>query len=103
MKLIDKDALMNALRISEECEGCSRNSKLGCTGGPSFLFAYESITYAPTIDAVPVVRCRDCKHYEPSKPGWNVWGRCLLYAHDDLCNCVDYCSWAERREDETND
>lgn len=64
MKLIDKDALMNAIGISAECEDCSRNIKLGCTGGSSFLFACKSITYAPTIDAVEVVRCKDCIWYE---------------------------------------
>lgn len=70
---------------------------------PEVISLEEAETMAEQYEFVRVVRCRDCKHYEPSKPGWNVWGRCLLYAHDDLCNCVDYCSWAERREDETND
>lgn len=25
---------------------------------------WEDIVYAPTIDAVPVVRCKDCKQFE---------------------------------------
>ena len=28
----------------------------------------EWLNSAPTIDAVPVVRCKDCKHYEIHKP-----------------------------------
>ena len=83
-RLIDADALLEKARDADEL--------------PSHVQTVNvwDILKAPTID---LIRCRDCKHYEPSKPGWNVWGRCLLYAHDDLCNCVDYCSWAERRED----
>ena len=95
MKLIDKDALMNALRISEECEGCSRNSKLGCTGGPSFWFACESITYAPTIDAVPVVRCRDCKYWYPEED--DQYGHCRK--HDFWTSESWYCADGERREE----
>lgn len=30
--------------------------------------AIEAINAAPTIDAVPVVRCRDCKHGEVDDP-----------------------------------
>ena len=46
------------------------------------------IESAPTIDAVPVVRCKDCKYY---KENTLVCGRYGL--EDD-----DYCSWAERKE-----
>ena len=42
----------------------------------------------PSIDAVQVIRCKDCKYY---KENTLVCGRYGL--EDD-----DYCSWAERRE-----
>lgn len=29
------------------------------------IIAKEIIRNAPTVDAVPVVRCRDCKNWEP--------------------------------------
>ena len=55
-RLIDADALKTkAIR----CE----TFKL--TDAPVFLKAVgtKEIDKAPTIDAVPVVRCKDCKHY----------------------------------------
>lgn len=42
----------------------------------------------PSIDAVQVIRCKDCKYY---KENTLVCGRYGL--EDD-----DYCSWAERKE-----
>lgn len=51
----------------------------------------------PTIDAVEVVRCKDCKFYEPFTPSI---GRC----HEDVVtlvkNSTDYCSYGERKNDE---
>lgn len=52
-----------------------------------------AIFTAPTVDAVPVVRCRDCKHFE--KAGGS---HCTLLntemGRHDFCNC------AERRDTE---
>ena len=48
----------------------------------------QTILNLPSIDAVPVVRCKDCKYY---KENTLVCGRYGL--EDD-----DYCSWAERKE-----
>ena len=45
----------------------------------------DEILDAPTVDAVPVVRCRDCKRHEN--------GPCANFK-DDF-----YCGWGERRED----
>lgn len=50
----------------------------------------------PTIDAVPVVRCEDCKHYA-------LWsnGRAMFYCdrHDHTAYDEDFCSYGERRAD----
>lgn len=51
------------------------------------------IRNAPTVDAVEVVRCKDCVYF------WD--GVCT--AHTDAI-CTDeneFCSWVERREDDT--
>lgn len=48
----------------------------------------EWVKGLPSIDAVQVVRCKDCKYY---KENTLVCGKYGL--EDD-----DYCSWAERRE-----
>ena len=52
-------------------------------------FAYF-LKKQPTINAVTVVRCRDCKHYNE--------GFCVGYhAHHDIMP-DDFCSYGERKE-----
>jgi len=49
----------------------------------------EMIDMMPSIDAVQVVRCKDCKYYKENTMVCSRYG-----LEDD-----DYCSWAERREE----
>ena len=52
--------------------------------------ARKLITEQPTIDAVEVVRCKDCKYYNPI-------GVCIEMSS---AVCEDsFCCWAERRTD----
>lgn len=56
------------------------------------------IDNAPTIDAVPVVRCKDCVC-------WTEWengtGSCSRFALDWIgTDADDFCSMGERKEDE---
>ena len=76
--------------------------------------ACKQIKQMPTIDAVSVIRCRECKHfdaerYEEHTPYgftnecWACWcNRFSDYDAGDLyeVNTDDYCAWAERREDD---
>lgn len=87
MTLKDADAL-----IREICRNqCERESK-GC-GSRCELVAY--VDDMPTVDAVPVVRCKNCKSYKD--------GRCFFTMrrhglHDDW-----FCADGERRgKDETD-
>lgn len=50
----------------------------------------------PAVNVVPVVRCEDCDYYEETD---SKVGTCLLTNCGAFPN--GYCSWAERREDET--
>ena len=55
----------------------------------------------PTIDAVPVVRCRECKHYKDL----GTYYRLMDCTHrDGLTNPYedDFCSYGERK-DEVNE
>lgn len=58
-RLIDADVLSKEFdrRCSGDCCNCEEdtNTESGC----------KIIDEAPTVDAVPVVRCRDCKYSEP--------------------------------------
>ena len=91
MRLIDADALTD--RLCSTCVG--RCAKPCCE--------WELIVVAPTVDAVEVVRCKDCKHFrsETFKSGMvATW--CHLHSGWDYEQDVkpyDYCSDGERRED----
>lgn len=56
---------------------------------------------APTVDAVEVVRCRECTNgYESS--GSSTGMRCKKWGcYDSDCECrpSDFCSYGERRAD----
>lgn len=48
----------------------------------------------PTVDAVEVVRCKDCRYYDAENHN------CLdEMAYARIWNEDDYCSFAERREE----
>ena len=61
-------------------------------------FSANAIYLTPTVDAVPVVRCRECKHYKT--------GVCLKIYYDGLASRYawqerkpyDFCSYGERKE-----
>lgn len=76
MRLIDADALIKTLGI----------------GDLPIRLTYE-INNSPTVDAVPVIRCKYCKNFVDE---------------EDQCYCIDmagqcdgngFCAWAERKEE----
>lgn len=58
------------------------------------LILAETVDKAPTIDAVPVVRCKDCRHMEKSQYGryCQIWGMYNGYGDDG------FCCYGERKE-----
>lgn len=55
-----------------------------------------TIAHAPTIDAVPVVRCKDCKYYSIRAYGRVV---CWCSRHGIVVEDMDFCSRGELKED----
>ena len=53
----------------------------------------ESIDAQPTVDAVEVVRCKDCKYYEPAEKHCRGAGKAEYEAND-------FCSYGERKDNE---
>ena len=54
----------------------------------------------PTIDAVPVVRCKDCDKSEPS----NVWAGWIFCRANKVHQKDDnFCSYGERKDGDGND
>ena len=65
----------------------------------SWPFAYDNvideINEQPIVDAVPVVRCKDCKHCDkhPYTPLCYFWSEAGIRVSEN-----DYCSHGEMRE-----
>ena len=87
-RLIDADALISYM------DECSKESRFRVYYG----YAKSFIDDAPTIDAVPVVRCQDCKYHENT----NVTGfeHCCLLSQTVRYN--DFCSSGKRKEGDDN-
>jgi hypothetical protein len=49
------------------------------------------------VDAVPVVRCKDCKHYEAPEKG--IFENCMRDGQIVHMYPDDFCSYGERRTD----
>ena len=90
MGLIDEVELVKALH------------KAGTVKGqPHFLCrtVYECINKAPKIDAVPVVRCKDCKHCNTDWAMGKWYGSCKIWnTHSVMADW--YCVNGERKDDE---
>lgn len=99
MRLIDADALEelianNVYPVQDAFN--DRDYGMFWTGGIE-----KAIDDAPTIDAVEVVRCKDCKWYERRYP-WNGNSYECSYLEAPMDD-NDFCSWGERREDGQTD
>lgn len=58
----------------------------------------HDIKAMPPADVVPVVRCRDCKHWQTD---WNpsIPDRHYCAVMDSMMKADDFCSYGERREE----
>ena len=87
MRLIDVDELLKrAYVISDKMDI------------PIVTIPINEIEDLPTIDAVSVVRCKECKHkyQEPWHNGVKAEGECEIWQRATLAD--DFCSCAERRQ-----
>lgn len=102
MRLIDADAALYEIGAKEHgilCNGAELMEK-AAGSNPSSLFngfalgvdvAKGVITTMPTIDAVPVVRCQDCKHQNKAPCPMRL---SLNWTEDN-----DFCAYGEKRDE----
>lgn len=94
MRLIDVDALVKALNES---------------GVPYRADVQEVLDAQPTVDAVPVVRCKDCRWWDNSDD--SPFGYCMAVKHGYMSENWEigiyrlykgdfYCADGERKDDD---
>ena len=81
MRLVDADKIFDGklLRISAEAYDAVHA-------------IIEKINNAPTVDAVEVIRCKDCEYFLSDEP--TICELTMCGAKDD-----GFCAWAERKRD----
>ena len=97
MRPIDADALMKDVlfRCNQEIvKYKTMRHALGNVGRAAF----DAVKAAPTIDAEPVVRCKDCKHWGTGYGGETDRIKVCEYANY-MVGANGYCVYGERRED----
>ena len=103
MRLIDADKLKEFIDDCEICAICPQRAPR-CSYDCDFPdFVTEkwnvAIDAQPTIDAVSVVRCKDCKHYDK----FPTWAACTYWSGDPYeqasVNADDFCSYGEVRDE----
>ena len=116
MRLIDADAFLKVLGLGANCEECEESVRgVYCAANPDLMDVCDAIADAPTVDAVPVIRCKDCKH-RPIDTGGKGYGEDLSFddGYKCPCKCEDpfyswmpkddwFCANGERSEEEYED
>ena len=94
-RLIDADALHRKVMTETNPYG---KPTIDYDSGVKVL---EWIEQAPTVDAVKVVRCKDCKHYSPQKKSAH-WENRTNYCNRIVTIKVqpyDFCSHGEQKNE----
>lgn len=104
MRLIDADELKKSILKERDAipKAVYKRYELAVSG---IRVALRCMENTPTIDAVPVVSCRDCKHATPISDTEPIYACCCpeVYGIGSrgtmVCDSTHYCSYGERKED----
>lgn len=92
MKLIDRDEL---LAVIEDDMDVSITGKKNMEAVKKMMQnILDDVKESPVVDAVQVIRCKDCKHYTGYECQRSKVSNIRFITNED-----DYCSRAERREE----
>ena len=89
MRLIDAEKLIERINGTAYHEQIKSN----------FLFIANML---PTVDAVEVVRCKDCKYAEEEKtehPYGVLCNHATVGGYGDVFDFMHYCSYGERKDE----
>ena len=96
MSLINREALLSFEKMDADlCATCGEHH----TAEDVIMM----IKTAPTVDAVPVVRCRECKHYDTADFDGNILCGCTLHSAMLDITPDSFCSYGEKKEGADNE
>lgn len=98
MRLIDADKLQQFPIRANRCDKEHANKHF--INGIESVMEYAELL--PTVDGVPVVRCKDCKWFADNNDG--EWSGCWLFytiqiIPEDAPKPEDFCSYGEPKMD----
>ena len=89
-KTASEKRLIDANALKSYMDECSKETRFRVYYG----YATSFIDAAPTVDAVEVVRCRECKHHKDTSVKEHA--HCSLTGY--TVEYDDFCSCGERKE-----
>lgn len=89
-RLIDANAFEEA-----HCFGCPYRLEGNCTKDDPICSTIDNLRDFPTVDAVEVVRCKDCKFWKT----WNIGGG-WCEAWEIMRRASGFCDCGERKDNE---
>lgn len=104
MRLIDADKLNKPIYAEEDnITGAGMSYDEMCGYNDGIDIAWNKIDQAPTVDAVPIIHCKDCVYFHPY-PFEPTYGSCKYHLAPDLQweekKETDYCSDVEELKDD---
>lgn len=107
MRLIDADWVLDHLKPYEPSD-----EEWRVTSGTALRLIHTAVNNAPTVNAMPVVYCKDCKYADTERRNATekrYYNAILFCRNSNLCNDeplamwpTDFCSYGERK-DEANE
>ena len=98
MRLVDLDKVRELFHVAETCDKC-QSSNIDCDNERVSFYTPRDICglldEAEEVDAVPVVRCKDCKW---RKEEWKLDGNCWCGMFDRYTRETFFCADGDRRD-----
>ena len=101
MRLIDGDALIEKFNEKVDMAECLIDARTA-ERFATFCALADAVEEMPTVDAVPVVRCKDCMHYlivDEFEGGKRYMCKVNHFSYINSDGDMHYCSYGERKED----
>ena len=92
-KTASEKRLIDANALKSYMDECSKETRFRVYYG----YATSFIDAAPTVDAVEVVRCRECKHHKDTSVKEHAHCSLTGYTveYDDFCSCGERKDFSE--------